>query len=551
MPQQVAAPAPTSARTSPLVERRTTVRAGSPSGSLLHLQRSAGNLAVSSLLGQSAVQRCGGEVHAGCACAQEHSVAQETGIQRVDDESTAPVAAPETTTLTSPRFAGDALLEACLHDLARLNQGDQNISVAKVQQALIDLGHDLGSMGADSIFGSRTAAGVREFKLEQSLGSEQFGDVGPGTMGRLDALFPGPLPQCDLEDVPVASGKDADLTALGLAPAGTTLAFALPGVLCDIKPIPVPRTFADIPAGIRTKLVLHTSRHDKLDIDGPFQVFPPGSTVKNVGSISQTPIFVGLPSIPDVPQTDLESGLKNVATSLMSPKTGAGFALSETVTIEISNVPYSPPPPRKQATQNGGVYRFTRFMLPQGEHLMVEFLAAAPRTPPANASRDAAAFQSAFPGYILNAGFSGAEVSLLDQALQQVGSTARGRATGLQFTRSNSPKINAEDGSYTPTGRIINLVANAFSPTATRAGGFHEGQFTINHEFGHALADLDPAIMALFTKAATADKGPPISTNAARGVEENFAECFALFTLDRAELQALRPEIFKVLAARY
>jgi hypothetical protein len=30
---------------------------------------------------------------------------------------------------------------------------------------------------------------VREFKKQQKLGSEQFGDVGPGTMRALDDLF--------------------------------------------------------------------------------------------------------------------------------------------------------------------------------------------------------------------------------------------------------------------------------------------------------------------------------------------------------------------------
>jgi hypothetical protein len=30
---------------------------------------------------------------------------------------------------------------------------------------------------------------VRKFKADEHLGSEQFGDVGPGTIGRLDELF--------------------------------------------------------------------------------------------------------------------------------------------------------------------------------------------------------------------------------------------------------------------------------------------------------------------------------------------------------------------------
>lgn len=66
-----------------------------------------------------------------------------------------------------------------------------------MQEALIDLGHDLGPMGADGIYGPRTASAVRQFKAQQKLGFEQFGDVGPGTMGRLNELFPAPAPPVD------------------------------------------------------------------------------------------------------------------------------------------------------------------------------------------------------------------------------------------------------------------------------------------------------------------------------------------------------------------
>jgi hypothetical protein len=92
--------------------------------------------------------------------------------------------------LTSPRFAGDLKLEACYDDEARLTKGDQGDSVARVQQALIDLGYDLGPTGADGIYGDLTWNAVKKFKADQSLGWESMGDVGPGTMGRLDELFP-------------------------------------------------------------------------------------------------------------------------------------------------------------------------------------------------------------------------------------------------------------------------------------------------------------------------------------------------------------------------
>ncbi|MBV9014882.1 MAG: peptidoglycan-binding protein [Alphaproteobacteria bacterium] len=97
--------------------------------------------------------------------------------------------------LTSPRFAGDATLEACFENRTRLNTGDTGDAVAKVQQALVDLGYDLGQTGEaengiDANYGPKTAAAVRRFKADNKLGFEQFGDVGPGTMHRLDALFP-------------------------------------------------------------------------------------------------------------------------------------------------------------------------------------------------------------------------------------------------------------------------------------------------------------------------------------------------------------------------
>ena len=102
--------------------------------------------------------------------------------------------------LSSPRFAGDLRLEACFDDEARLKQGDTGESVTKVQGALIELGYDLGPTGADGIYGPKTWNAVKAFKKTERLGWEHMGDVGPGTMGRLNELFPGGgnghLPPC-------------------------------------------------------------------------------------------------------------------------------------------------------------------------------------------------------------------------------------------------------------------------------------------------------------------------------------------------------------------
>ena len=89
------------------------------------------------------------------------------------------------------------LLEACFANRARMREGtDDADAVSKVQQALADLGYAVG--GIDGVFGPKTAAAVRAFKAHESLGSTQFGDVGPGTIRRLDQLFPsdgpGPAP---------------------------------------------------------------------------------------------------------------------------------------------------------------------------------------------------------------------------------------------------------------------------------------------------------------------------------------------------------------------
>jgi len=96
--------------------------------------------------------------------------------------------------LTSPRFAGDSILEACYDDEARLTKGAQGESVRKVQQALIDLGYNLGPTGADGIYGDFTWNAVKQFKANEKLGWEHMGDVGPGTMQKLDELFPGGEP---------------------------------------------------------------------------------------------------------------------------------------------------------------------------------------------------------------------------------------------------------------------------------------------------------------------------------------------------------------------
>lgn len=148
--------------------------------SILALQQSVGNRAVQrEMAGQGTIQHhlCG-------QCSENRPLAQRTpapgAIQREAEEGH---------DLTSPRFAGDSLLEACFDDRARLTQGQRGPSVQKVQQALIDLGYNLGPSGADGIYGQKSWDAVKQFKANEELGFENIGDVGPGTMRRLDELF--------------------------------------------------------------------------------------------------------------------------------------------------------------------------------------------------------------------------------------------------------------------------------------------------------------------------------------------------------------------------
>ncbi len=66
-------------------------------------------------------------------------------------------------------FAGDPVLEACHQDKARLGVGARGEPVRKIQQALLDLGFDLGKAGADGVYGEATATAVRQFKAKEKL----------------------------------------------------------------------------------------------------------------------------------------------------------------------------------------------------------------------------------------------------------------------------------------------------------------------------------------------------------------------------------------------
>ena len=128
-------------------------------GTVLGLQRSAGNSAVATL------------------------------VQRQTEPAVG---------LVSERFKSSGKLQACFADRDRLRAGDPDRdAVKRVQGALLELAtttgrpYDLGPSGADGAYGPKTEAAVKQFKNDENLGFTQFGDVGPGTMRRLDQIFKG------------------------------------------------------------------------------------------------------------------------------------------------------------------------------------------------------------------------------------------------------------------------------------------------------------------------------------------------------------------------
>ena len=88
--------------------------------------------------------------------------------------------------LSAPRFYADTVLSSCL-DGHRIFQGsgDPPESVARVQQALLDLGFDVT---VDGMFGDGTGTAVHDFKVARGLVPDDP-VVGPGTMAALDAAF--------------------------------------------------------------------------------------------------------------------------------------------------------------------------------------------------------------------------------------------------------------------------------------------------------------------------------------------------------------------------
>lgn len=89
--------------------------------------------------------------------------------------------------ITSPRFAGDSVLEACYEGKTDLRLGSRGDSVRKVQEVLIDAGYPLPECGADGIFGRETNRAIKMFQRVSGFrGKYVDGIIGPKTMKLLD-----------------------------------------------------------------------------------------------------------------------------------------------------------------------------------------------------------------------------------------------------------------------------------------------------------------------------------------------------------------------------
>jgi hypothetical protein len=92
--------------------------------------------------------------------------------------------------LSSPRFAGNATLEAIYNGTGTLKNGDESVAVRKVQHGIHDAGILYRSYGVDGIFGDETERCVRRFQRDNRISGDPSGEVGSATMEKLDQLFP-------------------------------------------------------------------------------------------------------------------------------------------------------------------------------------------------------------------------------------------------------------------------------------------------------------------------------------------------------------------------
>jgi peptidoglycan hydrolase-like protein with peptidoglycan-binding domain len=125
-------------------------------------------------------------------------------------------------------FAADPLLEACRSGTATLHADVAGAAVAKVQQALMELGYALRDHGPDGVFGRETGAAVAAFNADAGLAAEAM--VGGPTLAALDARLAAGRP--DPPEGPAARTASSPLRPTAMAgpspppPTATTAAGA-------------------------------------------------------------------------------------------------------------------------------------------------------------------------------------------------------------------------------------------------------------------------------------------------------------------------------------
>lgn len=129
--------------------------------------------------------------------------------------------------LSSPRFAGNHVLEACYDNERILQSGASGTAVTLIQQALIDAGFPLPRFGADGIFGNETRQALMDFQRSSSLVVD--GKLGPATMSALDALFSGGTPPTPVTPQP-ATPPNITTETVKAAPDGTANTRTIVGV---------------------------------------------------------------------------------------------------------------------------------------------------------------------------------------------------------------------------------------------------------------------------------------------------------------------------------
>jgi peptidoglycan hydrolase-like protein with peptidoglycan-binding domain len=178
LPLQAKADKPAAAVSQRTRSRRDRSGARTPAQSLLLLQAAVGNRAVSRWLGHGdqptgVVQRCGGQVHEGCACAGSGRAA--TLVRR-----SATTTAEDPAAVSRQEEAAPAAEDG---PAALLRRGSRGRDVAAVQ-TLLNSVRAIPVLEVDEAFGPQTEAAVRFFQDGHRLVAD--GIVGPETRMMLD-----------------------------------------------------------------------------------------------------------------------------------------------------------------------------------------------------------------------------------------------------------------------------------------------------------------------------------------------------------------------------